>query len=174
MMTQPLKLDDTKFTISFFDGTQTIKILVGWDEFKMSINFLENGLKFNRTPKIQRQYDAFMHHMKENDKDMAHYILNHEMVIDNCESIGIENKYILRKNKFPYDFGNHRHYLLWIHPKCDKSLKAEIFKKTGCENIIRKLSEGLPTISSDNFIIFRNASKNKSVESIEHFHVIFY
>jgi hypothetical protein len=167
-------LDESKFMISFFDGKHNRKMLVGWEELKKSVDFLENNLKFQRKPKIQEKYDLFMQDMKDNSIDMTHHILKNEMLIDNLNSVGVDNKFILRRNKYPYDFGTHKHFVLWIHPNCDTSLKSKIFKKEGCERIIKDLTSKYPDIINDQFIIFRNASKNKSVETIEHFHVVFY
>jgi hypothetical protein len=165
-----------QFNISFFDGIERKTMPVGWNELKDSVDFLENQLKFERKPKIQEKYDIFMDNMKKEGKDMYGHIMNCEMNLDIPDrfAIGKANQFILSKNRFPYDFGNHKHYVLWIHPDCDKKLKSKFFTKDGCENEINKMIKLNPDTLSNRFIVFRNAAKNKSVGSIEHFHVVFY
>ena len=161
---------EVKFNISFFDGIRKKTLNVGWDELKGSVDFMENKLKFDRKLHIQKKYDTFMRERT----DMSEHILKCEMAIDNTHSVGVSGKFVLSKNRFPYDFGTHRHYVLWIHPECDPSIKSRFFTKHGCESEILKLSRKYSDILGDRFIVFRNAAINKSIKNIEHFHVIFY
>lgn len=165
-----------QFNIAFFDGLERKKMTVSWDELRDSVDFLENQLKFERKEHIQIKYDNFMEIMKKEGKDMYDHIMNFEMNLDIPDrfAIGEANKFILSKNRFPYDFGNHKHYVLWIHPECEYNLKAKFFTKRGCEDEINKMVKLNPNSLSDRFIVFRNAAKNKSICSIEHFHVVFY
>ena len=166
-------IDDAKFNVSFFDGISRKTMKCDWNDLKNCVDFLENQLKFERKPHIQKKYDSFISKMKESGKNICDHILTNEMSLDDDQNIGEENKYVLSKNKFPYDFGNHNHYVLWIHPNCDNQMKVKLFDKEKCEKEIFKMIELKPDLS-DRFIIFRNAVKNKSIATIEHFHVIFY
>ena len=165
-----------QFRIAFFDGKERKQMVVGWNELRDSVDFLENQLKFERKAYIQSKYDNFMENMKKQGKEMHDHIMNYEMNLEipGRFAIGKENQFILSKNRFPYDFGNHKHYVLWIHPDCEQSLKSKFFTKKGCEDEISKMVKLNPDSLSDKFIVFRNASKNKSIGSIEHFHVIFF
>mgnify|MGYP001428048014 CR=1 FL=1 len=165
-----------RFTVSYFDGSKRHSCKMSWDDLENTIDFLDNMLKFERTPLIQSKYDNFLCQLKSSKIDVADHILKNEIVIDNINSIGIEGKYVLSKNRYPYDFGDHHHYLLWIHPDCDNDTKLNIFDKSKCHKIIFDLVHNYSSISTINkkFMIFRNNPKNKSVQAIEHFHVIFY
>lgn len=165
-----------QFNIAFFDGSERKTMTVSWNELRDSVDFLENQLKFERKEHIQNKYDNFMETFKKEGRDMFDHILNYEMSLDipGRFAIGKAKKFILSKNRFPYDFGSHKHYVLWIHPDCDNKLKTKFFTKKGCEDEINKMVTLYPEILSDKFIVFRNAAKNKSVATIEHFHVVFY
>jgi hypothetical protein len=165
--------NDTKFNVSFFDGISRNYMKFEWNDLKRSVDFLENQLKFERKPNIQKKYDSFISKMKDSGKNLCEHILTDEMNLDREHSFGELNRYVLSKNKFPYDFGNHHHYVLWIHPNCDYHTKSILFDKEKCEKKIFNIIK-LNSHLSDQFIIFRNASKNKSIATIEHFHVIFY
>mgnify|MGYP001270520011 CR=1 FL=1 len=165
--------DDSKFNVSFFDGLSRKTMIFEWNDLKNSVDFLENQLKFERKSNIQKKYDSFIRKIKESGNSIYEHILTNEMNLDNDQSIGEMNKFVLTKNKFPYDFGNHQHYVLWIHPNCDNQTKTRLFDREKCEKEISKIIKLKPDLS-DQFIIFRNAPKNKSIATIEHFHVIFY
>ena len=106
---------------------------VGWNELRDSIDFLENQLKFERKDHIQNKYDNFMENMKKEGKQMHDHIMNYEMNLDipGRFAIGEPKQFILSKNRFPYDFGNHKHFVLWIHPECEQSLKSKFLQKKG-------------------------------------------
>ena len=169
-----LGTSEEKFTVSFFDGVKRISCQMYWDDLAKAIDFNDNKLKFERKSSVQQIYDTFLEKMKKEGKSTYEHILYNEMKIDGKDSIGEENKFTICKNKYPYDFGNHTHFLLWIHPDCDEITKSQIFNKDTCYEKVKSIAKSHKDLLGDRFIIFRNASINKSVHTIEHFHVIVY
>jgi hypothetical protein len=162
------------FKVSFFDGTNRISCNMYWTDLEKAVDFLENKLKFERKQSIQNEYDSFLENMKLEKVSIYEHILYNEMKIDEKDSIGEENKYTICRNKYPYDFGNHTHFLLWIHPNCDSETKEALFDNKKCYEKISNIASTHREILGDKFIIFRNCPSNKSVQTIEHFHVICY
>ena len=167
---------ETKFPVSHIKDNKTIYTKISWNELETQINFLENVLKFERSAIVQSDYDIFLEKMKKSGCSIFSHILENEMKIDNVNSIGVQGKYTLTKNRYPYDFCNHKHFVLWIHPDCDKEFQSTIFSKDKCYEFIKKLSIENEELfgEPERFIIFRNAPINKSVHTIEHFHVLSY
>jgi hypothetical protein len=165
-----------RFSVSYFDGTKRHQCKMAWNDLENAVDFLDNKLKFERTSAIQKRYDTFLEYLNKSSINVAEHIIKCELPIDGINSVGIENKITLSKNRYPYDFGDHSHYLLWIHPDCDQKTKTNIFEKSSCHKIIFDLVHTNKSIENLNkkFIIFRNNPTNKSVQAIEHFHVIFY
>ena len=163
-----------RFTVSFFDGVKRISCQMYWEDLAKAVNFKENKLKFERKPEVQLKYDTFLEKMRRENKSIYQHVLKNEMKIDSAMSIGEENKFTICQNKYPYDFGTHRHFLLWIHPDCDEVTNGEIFDEKRCYKKIALLAKTHRDILGDKFIIFRNATINKSVHTIEHFHVVCY
>ena len=164
------------FTVSFFDGIGRISCKMCWYDLSNAIDFLDNKLKFERTPEIQEKYDSFLANMMEEGKSIYDHILKNEMSLDTPESVGEKGKFTICRNKFPYDFGNHQHFLLWIHPDCDSDTRYTIFNKKSCYMLVKCFAKTYKSFLEieDKFIIFRNAPINKSVNTIEHFHLISY
>ena len=151
---------------------------LSWSELQHSINFLENIYGFTRTVPIQKKYDEYLQTTTDFDSNALYEsIMTNNLVINNKESFGLENQFVFRPNQFPYDFGKNEHYLVWIHPNCSSQLKEKIFTKNGLNDIIDDLillhNDSLNHLERKERLLFRNASINKSVLSIEHFHVIF-
>jgi hypothetical protein len=150
-----------------------------WKKEKSEINFLQNRHFFGRTELVQRKYDIYLAKQKRNatnnsDLYLKERILNTELPINSDEVFGIENQITLRKNTFPYNFGNNQHYLLWIHPDCSNILKSKIFTLDGINRVIDNILDKAPDeLRNSDRIIFRNATENKSVLLVEHFHVVF-
>jgi len=149
-----------------------------WKKEKSEINFLQNRHFFGRTELVQRKYDRYLakHASKITNSDMSikDRVINTELPINSTGVYGIENQLTLRKNTFPYNFGNNKHYLLWIHPDCSTSLKSKIFTLDGINRVIDGILDEAPDeLRNSDRIIFRNAAENKSVLLVEHFHVVF-
>ena len=150
-----------------------------WNREKAQINFLQNTKVFGRTYQVQQKYDKYLANqssIKPTDSDQAikERILNTELPINGQGVYGIENQITLRKNNFPYNFGDNQHYLLWIHPNCSSALKSKIFTPDGINKVIDKLLIDAPEeLRNTDRIIFRNAPENKSVLLVEHFHIVF-
>ena len=164
----------TPFTVSFFDGSKKVTCQMLWSDLSKAVDFLDNKLKFERKNSVQITYDKFLEKMKREGKSIYNHIIDNEMKINSIDSFGEVDKYTICRNKFPYDFGSHKHFLLWVHPECDEETREIIFNKTKCHEFVRQISEKNKNILGERFIIFRNAPINKSVQTIEHFHVICY
>lgn len=149
-----------------------------WNELQQQINFLNNIFKFTRINTIQTKYDEYLKQNATFDNNALYEnIMASNLVIDNKEAFGIEDQIVLRPNKYPYDFGANKHYLLWIHPNCSDEIKEKIFTKDGLNDTIDDLllqhDENLEHLQRKERLLFRNAPANKSVLAIEHFHIIF-
>ena len=162
------------FTVSFFDGTKKVSCQMLWEDLDKAVDFLDNKLKFERKVEVQTRYDSFLAKMKSEGKSIYNHIIDNEMKINSVDSFGVANEYTICRNKFPYDFGNHQHFLLWVHPECNKKTRETIFDKEKCYHFVKEISLKNKSVLGSSFIIFRNAPINKSVQTIEHFHVICY
>ena len=165
---------ESTFTVSFFDGSKRLKCQMLWSDLDKAVDFLDNKLKFERKVEVQSRYDIFLDKMKKEGKSVYNHIINNEMKINLVDSFGEPNEYTICRNKFPYDFGTHQHYLLWVHPNCNQKTREIIFDKDKCYDFVKNVSSKNKNLLGDRFIIFRNAPINKSVQTIEHFHVICY
>ena len=174
------------FAVTFVSGQKNNtelpfnqKMSFDWNKEKREINFLQNKKVFGRTDLVQEKYDQYLRNQtnlnpKNSDVAIKDRILNTELPINEDGVFGIENQVTLRKNNFPYDFGDNHHYVLWIHPNCSSTLKSKIFTPEGINRVIdRILADAPDELRNTDRIIFRNAPENKSVLLIEHFHVIF-
>jgi len=181
--------------LSFVEATKLLVISLGtfqtnntrtpgqmsfdWNKEKAEINFLQNRKFFGRKEAVQRKYDHYLANLAKkstnnSDLDLKERILNTELPINSKEVFGIENQITLRKNNFPYNYGDNKHYLLWIHPNCPSSIKSKIFTLDGINQIIDGLLVDAPDeLRNSDRIIFRNAPENKSVLLVEHFHIVF-
>ena len=165
---------ESTFTVSFFDGSKRMTCQMLWEDLDKAVDFLDNKLKFERKEHVQSRYDTFLEKMKNEGRSIYDHIIDNEMKINSVDSFGESKQYTVCRNKFPYDFGNHRHFLLWIHPDCNQKTREVIFDKDKCYEFVKQVSAKNKNVLGSRFIIFRNAPINKSVQTIEHFHVICY
>ena len=171
---QLVKCNHEAFTVSFFDGTNKVSCQMLWEDLERAVDFSDNKLKFERKLDVQTRYDTFLGKMKSEGKSIYNHIIENEMKINSIDSFGEPKQYTVCRNKFPYDFGNHRHFLLWIHPECNEKTREIIFNKEKCYEFVKNVSATNNNELGSSFIIFRNAPINKSVQTIEHFHIICY
>lgn len=169
-----IPFENANFNVSFFDGVKRISCRMSWRDLSNAVEFYDNKLKFERKPFVQQQYDAFLKQLKDKNLSIYDHILKNEIKFDGVTSVGVKGQFTICRNKYPYDFGNHSHFLLWIHPECDESIRDELFNENKCKKKIGEIAKEYPSILGDKFIIFRNAKANKSVLTIEHFHIVFF
>ena len=167
-----MKCMESTFTVSFFDGNKRMTCQMLWSDLDKAVDFLDNKLKFERKEEVQSRYDIFLGKMKSEGKSIYNHIIDNEMKINSVDSFGVENEYTICRNKYPYDFGSHQHFLLWVHPECNQKTREIVFDKEKCYEFVKQVSAKNKQVLGSRFIIFRNAPINKSVQTIEHFHVI--
>ena len=151
---------------------------LSWKDLQEQTDFRDNIFHFTRTAECQGQYDSYLKETADLGAAALHNrIVKTNLDIDNSESFGESGIYTFRKNTFPYDFGKNAHFLLWIHPDCHEKTKKQFFDKEYINETVTSLivrhRSALGNLYGKERLIFRNASINKSVRSIEHFHVIF-
>ena len=77
------------------------------------------------------------------------------------------DKLVFKENDFPYKFEeNISHYIIWLNPKNNKRITQRQINKFLSENILKL------NIDIQDYIIFKNNPINKSVKTIEHYHVL--
>lgn len=150
--------------------------MTSWTQLNAQTDFLNNQAKFSRRDDIDSNYKVFLD--GKSKLDIYNHIIHYELKVDNISSFGIPGKYTLRKNSYPYNFGSHLHYVFWINPLAGESTKACVFDKYKLNLLIDRLLSNSNTeysreLEGRDRVIFRNAPQNKSVSTIEHFHVIF-
>lgn len=69
--------------------------------------------------------------------------------------------YLIKKNNFPYNLKNSKHYILWINP---------IYEKFFNLNNIKKLINEL--FLDEIYIYWENCESEKSIKNIKHYHII--
>ena len=151
---------------------------MSWNEITETIIFSDNVLLFTRTKSCQQKYNTYLEKtIGLSESALLENIIKNNLCVDNKNSFGIENKFVYRKNAYPYDFGKNQHYLLWIHPSCEKQLIIKLLNKDNLSTLIDSLITcnklHLGHLHERPRIMFRNAPVNKSVKAVEHFHVIF-
>lgn len=125
-----------------------------WTFLKESINSEDNLVKFSRSEETTLKYEKF----RKNISNINDYL--NSKIFSNGDLL------VFKKNDFPYKFdGKILHYLIWINP---------IIKKINKKKIISFLSKKIVELDESvlDYILFRNNIVNKSVESIEHYHVL--
>ena len=167
------------FTIKVSNGTNDTFRKVSWNNLLKSIDYLNNTIKFSRTAKIQEKYDRYLSEVKKEEMSIFDRMMNTEIIIDGVNSFGVDNEFVFRKNRFPYNFGTHEHWVLWLHPNCSEKTKSIIFDQGKSATLITDIvisflgrEEIFDKENKKPFIMFRNAPFNKSIPCIEHFHVI--
>lgn len=125
-----------------------------WNFLKKSINCEDNLVKFSRSEETTLKYEKFRKNISNiNDHLISKLFSNGDLLV-------------FKKNDFPYKFDtNIIHYLIWINPN---------FKKINKKKIINFLSKKLLELDESvlDYILFKNNIVNKSVECIEHYHVL--
>jgi len=114
---------------------------------------------FGRTQEVQDRYMRF----KSNISDVYKHLI--ETLFANNENL------VFKENDFPYKFdcekGSILHYLLWINPQNKKKINERKLTKFLSENMLKL------DLDIQDYIIFKNNVANKSVNTIEHYHVLF-
>lgn len=126
-----------------------------WNKLKISINCENNMYKFARSEEVTKKYDSFRENVSDIFEHLNHTLFNNGKIL------------VFRKNDFPYKFdGNISHYLIWINP-----IQKKIPNKS---YLIKFLSTELMKLDLDivDYILFKNNIINKSVDTIEHYHVL--
>lgn len=167
------------FTIKVSNDTNDTIHNVSWTSILNSIDYLNNTFKFTRTIHVQEKYDIYLSTVNKEESSIFDRMMNTEIIIDGINSFGIYNEFVFRKNRFPYDFGKHEHWVLWLHPCCSEKTKSIIFDQKKSATLIKEIVKSFLNremiFDRENdkpFIMFRNAPFNKSIPCIEHFHVI--
>ena len=130
-----------------------------WAFLKQEINCRDNMFTFGRTKEVQDRYIKF----KSNISNIYSYLIK-TLFINNQEIV-------FKDNDFPYKFDcekdSIKHYLLWINPKNKRKINAR--------RINRIISKKILDLEFDivDYIVFKNNTVNKSVETIDHYHVLF-
>ena len=167
-----------KYPYKYRKESQLYEGSMSWKEISERIIFSDNVLLFTRTEMCQKKYDSYLEKtIGMSEKALFENIIKDNLYVDNENSFGIENKFVFRKNAYPYDFGENEHYLLWIHPNCEKKFVSSLMNKNNLDNVIDSLITcnklHLSHLHEQPRIMFRNAPINKSVKMVEHFHIIF-
>lgn len=129
-----------------------------WLNIKKQIDCNDNKFTFGRTQEVQERYIRF----KSNISNIYNHLI--ETLFNKNENL------VFKENDFPYQFEDQEnilHYLIWINPSNKKKINAR--------NINKFLSDKILSLDLDilDYILFKNNSVNKSVETIEHYHVLF-
>ena len=125
-----------------------------WNILKESIKGEDNLVKFSRSEETTLKYEKF----RQDIPNIYDYLYSH--LFSKGEIL------VFKKNDFPYKFdSNILHYIIWINPSIKKINKKKIINF-----LTKKLSELDQSILD--YILFKNNIVNKSVESIEHYHVL--
>lgn len=126
-----------------------------WNKLKSVIDPIDNMYKFTR------------------DKTVLDKYLNHKKVIINLYDYLMKllfkngDKIVIKENDYPYKLPNKiKHYLIWIYPNKN-------YTHIEVENFLKKFIENNKDLNIDDYILFRNNVVNKSIETIEHYHVLF-
>lgn len=126
-----------------------------WSFIKSKINGDDNMFKFSRTKEVEERYVRF----RQNVTNIYQHLM--ESLFQNDEEI------VFKENDFPYKFDcKILHFIIWINPNNKKNIT-----KNKLERYLRKNLNKLD-VSFTDYILFKNNPINKSVETIEHYHVL--
>ena len=130
-----------------------------WSFLKKQINCDDNMYTFGRTQEVQKKYIEF--------KSTIPNVYNHLV-----ETLFRKNEMmVFKENDFPYKFNcdkdSIKHYLLWINPKNKRKIKIKNIQSFVSKKILEF------DFNIIDYIIFRNNIVNKSVETIDHYHLLF-
>lgn len=130
-----------------------------WTFLKTKIDSDNNMYTFGRTQEVQDRYMRF----KSNIPNVYNHLIE--------TLFGKNDMLVFKENDFPYKFNceedSIKHYLLWINPKNKRKIKISNIKKF----ITKKILEF--DFNIIDYIIFKNNIVNKSVETIDHYHILF-
>ena len=113
---------------------------------------------FNRLSHIEDDYQHYQKLIKENNVSINDVVLSNVF-----GSLDDTVKWTIIPNEFPYYLGeNIDHLLLWIHPTCSFNTKQ-------IETII---NNELNETEYVEWIFFQNKKNNRSVDGIEHYHIM--
>lgn len=105
-----------------------------------------------RSKYIEDKYSIFRNEIVNEYGSVSNY-LNKTLFTNN-------EQFVLKQNDFPYNTSNNiKHYILWINPKYNLYIDDIILK------------EKLELFFKNKYVFFRNNSDNKSIPSIEHYHI---
>lgn len=126
-----------------------------WSFIKSKINGDDNMFKFSRTKDVEERYSRF----RSNVTNVFQHLM--ESLFQNDEEI------VFKENDFPYKFDcKILHYIIWINPNNKKKITKNGINKYLCKKLLE-----LDTSFTD-YILFKNNPINKSVETIDHYHVL--
>ena len=129
-----------------------------WLKIKGLIDPIDNKYAFTRDEKILETYIKF----KQNIPDINEYLFN---TVFTKNSKNENTNIVFKENDYPYKFPkNIKHYLIWIHPNKNYS------RKEVEEFLLNSISEN--NLQINDYILFKNNLVNKSIEQIEHYHVL--
>ena len=125
-----------------------------WKNLKNVINPIDNMYSFTRDENVLKKY--FAH--KANIPNINDYLM--KLLFSNNDRI------VIKENDYPYKLPiNIKHYLIWIYPNKN-------YTHIEVENFLKKFIENNKDLNIDDYILFRNNIVNKSIETIEHYHVL--
>ena len=126
-----------------------------WQKLKHVINPTDNMYSFTRDENVLKKY--FTH--KDSISNLYSYLM--KLLFKNNEKI------VIKINDYPYKLPNKiNHYLIWIHPN-------ENYTHIEVENFLQKFVKENKDLNISDYILFKNNVVNKSIETIEHYHVLF-
>ena len=126
-----------------------------WSKLKSVINPVDNMYSFTRDKSVLEKY--FTH--KESIVNLYDYLM--KLLFKNGEKI------VIKENDYPYKLPNKiKHFLIWIYPNKN-------YTHSEVENFLKNFIEENKDLNIDDYILFRNNVVNKSIETIEHYHVLF-
>lgn len=125
-----------------------------WQKLKSVIDPIDNMYFFGREEKVIEKYNK------------------HKETIDNINEYLFKNlfkngdKIVIKENDYPYKLPNKiLHYLIWLHPK-EKITHDQV------EFCLKEFLEKNKDLNITDHILFINNRVNKSIETIEHYHVL--
>lgn len=129
-----------------------------WLKIKNLIDQEDNKYSFTRDEETLKRYNKF----KQNISDINEYLFNTLFK----KNISNENSDIIfKENDYPYKLPkNIKHYLIWIRPDKKYSWRE-------VNDFLKKCIRN-HNLNINDYILFRNNVVNKSIEQIEHYHVL--
>jgi hypothetical protein len=126
-----------------------------WHKLKYVINPVDNMYTFTRDKSVLEKYLTH----KESIVNLYDYLM--KLLFKNGEKI------VIKENDYPYKLPNKiKHFLIWIHPNKN-------YTHSTVENFLKNFIEENKDLNIKDYILFRNNIVNKSIETIEHYHILF-